>query len=122
MGRLRDQVRAALDGMATRQAMRNAARASGKLDRKVRRLRREGWLDPLCVARETLASMGVKWTERTAYGVTLLTTQHGLQVAYSGPDKSICRKSDPAQSEDIARLHMNAEQYPMFNSESLTPR
>jgi hypothetical protein len=82
MGCLKEEVRARLEGQNERQSHREAARAYRVKLNRVIRLRRNGRLNELTTAEETLQSIGCTWTKWVRYGVVVLTTDTGVILPY----------------------------------------
>ena len=110
MGRLRDRVRERLDGMAERQAQRDAARAWANWKARVLSAKYDGRLVHLSQAKDTLKLLHTTWVEERVYGMTLLATDTGLLLAYS-PGGVLDRPASRI-------LHPHHFQEPLFTAET----
>ena len=88
MGRLKDSVRAKLDGYEHRQAIRLAAQAWRRKAMRVSRWRSTGRLDRLKEATKLLESAGVRWHSQSIYGMTILHTEVEVLLSYR-PDGTL---------------------------------
>lgn len=114
MGYLREEVRSRLAGQEHRQAMRDAARSWRRKLSKVQYSRRAGKLDQIDAAMVRLVHLGVKFKEWSRYGMTILTTEHGLILPYR-PDGILDWNSYSNRRKDRA-AHV-ADQHPLFSVE-----
>jgi len=91
MGRLRDQVRERLEGLAERQAQRDAARAWKIRKNCLLSAKHRGMLDDIYSANGFLVGFGTTWVEERVYGMTMIATDTGLLLAYR-PDGYLDRR------------------------------
>lgn len=82
------KVRASLDGLEVRNAMRAAAREMEGRVHMVYNARRHHLVDTVGAARKWLTAAGIRWVEDSKWGVTLLATDVRVPLVY-GPDGSL---------------------------------
>ncbi len=78
---IKERVSNALDGLAQRQASRNAARAMGARIQHVYKLRRDGALDEVGQAWNALSDSDIDCHREQSYGLTILHVRCGVMLA-----------------------------------------